>query len=348
MRKGLRTLKNPSILTLGKILILFLIFSGFAFAQIAPKTKPHPIPPKTNLPDAPPPTTNDDIPFEKSLAVEAKVNLRLCVNEGNVKINGWERNEVRVFIRNGTKANFNVNAKDKKSAKPVLVTLEGVRTDGEKGFKDNRLCLSGEEIELDVPNQATLRLEGIDVRIDVDSIARASLFNDTGDISVKNISQKIEIKTYEGNVRVENSEASVSLESLNGGILVHNVEPSEIGDAFRAKTNSGALTLQEVKHQLVEATSISGIIRFTGEIRPEGEYKFNNTSGQILLAIPLESSCLVQVLAQKGRFSYDVPLKILQEEVTPSIRRLIGEMGKGEASINLASSTGRIFIKKIN
>src|SRR5258708_22689376 len=40
--------------------------------------------------------------YEKSIAVDPRVNITLCVSQGDVKINGWSRNEVRVFIKNGS------------------------------------------------------------------------------------------------------------------------------------------------------------------------------------------------------------------------------------------------------
>src|SRR5690349_18848719 len=40
---------------------------------------------------------DDNVTSEKSMIVDAGVALRLCVAHGDLKINGWRRNEVRVF-----------------------------------------------------------------------------------------------------------------------------------------------------------------------------------------------------------------------------------------------------------
>src|SRR5689334_4771343 len=43
----------------------------------------------------------DGVTTEKAIAADPNVAMQLCVSEGDVKINGSERNEVRVFVRNG-------------------------------------------------------------------------------------------------------------------------------------------------------------------------------------------------------------------------------------------------------
>src|SRR5687767_15030607 len=43
---------------------------------------------------------------ERVIAAEPNVAVKLCIAEGSVRINGSERNEVRVFVRNGRKFEF--------------------------------------------------------------------------------------------------------------------------------------------------------------------------------------------------------------------------------------------------
>src|SRR5438128_9018948 len=39
---------------------------------------------------------------EKSIKVDSNVNLSLCVTQGTIKVNGWNRSEVRVFVQDGS------------------------------------------------------------------------------------------------------------------------------------------------------------------------------------------------------------------------------------------------------
>src|SRR5438477_8509579 len=45
---------------------------------------------------------------ERAIAVTPKVSLTLCVTQGNLKVNGWNRSEVRVYVENGAKFSFKV------------------------------------------------------------------------------------------------------------------------------------------------------------------------------------------------------------------------------------------------
>lgn len=289
-----------------------------------------------------------DIPFEKSIEVDSEVSINLQVCEGNVRINGWDRDEVRVFVSGGSKVGFRAAAPKRKDNKTASITVLGYDPKVDKGELSN--CLYGDEIELDVPTGARIsKLRGGDAKISVKSVSRVFLENTNGNIFLNDIEEEIWAKTYEGDITVENSSGSITLETFDGEIFAYNTEPLDIGDMLKLKANN-SINIQSVSHSFIEANSTSGSINFSGEIQTDGQYTFKNNKGLIQLLIPEESSCRVEVLAQKGKFNFaDVPLKILTDNIHPSsIRKLVGQMGDGDAIILLVSSTGRVVIKKLN
>ena len=180
----MENLRNLHYFAIGQIFILSAVFSGCLYAQEVPVASPAP-PAKVSLqistsgqsiqvskqfPSAvavktdnakainKPFTGYDDIPVEKSISVDKDVNLSFCVSEGRVKVNGWNRNEVRVFVTDGGDIGFRDFGKNR-DGKPTRITVLGydpVKSKGSVG----RECLSGEEIELDVPYGTNLsRLE---------------------------------------------------------------------------------------------------------------------------------------------------------------------------------------------
>jgi len=58
---------------------------------------------------------------ERSIKVDSNVNLSLCVTQGTIKVNGWNRNEVRVFVQDGSKFGFKVQLKSPKTGDPALL-----------------------------------------------------------------------------------------------------------------------------------------------------------------------------------------------------------------------------------
>lgn len=289
-----------------------------------------------------------DIPSEKSIEVDSEVAINLKICEGNVKINGWDRNEVRVFVNGGSKIGFKYTPPKKKTDGINWITVLGYDPKEDKGPNLSE-CLYGDEIELDVPSGARItKLTAGDATITVKSVAKVSIENTSGNISLSEIEEEINTTTFEGDISVENSNGSITLRTLDGDIFAYNTEPLENGDVLKLTANN-SIILQSVRHSFIEATSTVGLINYRGEIQADGHYTFNNTKGQILLAIPEDSSCMFEVSAPKGKFIYnDLPINILTENITSTIRRVSAQMGDGEAVINLSNSGGLIRIRKIN
>ncbi|MDQ3712791.1 MAG: hypothetical protein M3388_11320, partial [Acidobacteriota bacterium] len=140
-------------------------------------------------------------PAEKSIAVDANVNISLCVSEGNLKINGWERNEIRAFVNNGSEAGFKVLEKNKQGNSAVWVKVLGFDPTKNKETNPDE-CLFGEEIELDVPRGATVKVKGQTSETRIESVGKVSVEIGGGDIFLSGIERGVDAKVYEGDVTV--------------------------------------------------------------------------------------------------------------------------------------------------
>lgn len=285
-------------------------------------------------------------PAEKSIATDAKVNISLCVSEGTVKINGWDRDEIRAFVDGGTEVGFLIRSKNRQSGKPNFVTILGY--DPQKNKEpDLDKCLAGDVIEIDVPRGTTVTsLEGIEAVISIESVNKVTkVTNVGGNIFLNNIAQGVVAQTNEGDVTVERSSGTMRLVSRNGNIIVFDTETNDVGDIFSARTSSGAITLQQIAHRQIETKSISGSIRYNGEFVSGGQYTFDTTNGSINLSIPIESSCLVNA-SYGGVFQSDIPLKDAVTTATGQVKKLTGTLGTGDANVVLITHSGAIRIRK--
>ena len=282
---------------------------------------------------------------ERSITVDPNVNIKMCVAKGSLKINGWERNEVRVFVRSGRLPGFRVLEKNPESGKANWLQVLHVRAEGTPpGFRPE--CLDAQEIELDVPITAKMDLTGRSTETVIDSIKKVSVKTAEGDISIRNIAGGISATTYQGNLIVESSEGSIVLETTSGNILAFGVNPGQIGDLFKARAGSGTVTLQQVDHRQIEASSISGGVNFKGKLLSGGLYSFKTSSGPIRLQIPLKSSFTVKAQYGFGGFESQIPLKFIYQNDTEGGKNLQATVGTGESNINLITSQGSISIVK--
>lgn len=285
---------------------------------------------------------------EKAIAVDGRVNVTIpCVTQGDVKINGWERNEVRVFIKDGSPVSFGVKQKSQKSDKPVWIWLSSVSKQGDMPAVHSD-CIWGNEIQIDAPIGAEITMKGRETNTVVDSVRKAMVTSASGDLSFRNISEGVSAKTFEGDLYVENSQGPMNLETTSGNIVAFSAAPGDVGDTFRAKTTGGTISLQKLEYRQTEANSVSGTVIFTGPILGGGSYTFNTTNGSIRLAVPGDTACFVIATYGPGGLNSDLPLKASTVDVAPGpVKTIRGTLGTGgDAVVKLTTNSGAILIRK--
>jgi hypothetical protein len=331
-------------------LLLVLCLTG-AFAVGAygqgkdklPKEPKAKTPPPTPGPVMPGFFDHDGVTSERSMMVDGNVAIKLCVAQGDLRINGWRRDEVRVFVKNGRKFGLKPLEKSAESGKTNWLWVGNV-AEGRPGPSSE--CLAGDSIEIDAPLGAYLDLSGRAARTSVDSVKKVKVKIVEGVITLRNIKGGISAYTSQGDVIVENSGGAIALESTTGNIVAVEVTPGQIGDLLRAKTNGGSISLQRVEHRQIEASSISGSVLFDGKFLTGGIYNFRTSNGSIKLAIPVTSSCTFSATYGFGSFDSDIPLKIVTENITPHAKVVVAKIGAGDAKVSLTTTRGSIGIKK--
>lgn len=308
-------------------------------AEVRPKKEPRT-----------PPSAEPEMPdslsrrgtIEKAIAVAPNVSVLIpCVTQARVTINGWQRDEIRVFIKGGTNVGFKVHEKDPKSGKPIWVVI--AKSAG--GASESSQCVSGDRIDIEMPLTASVKMTGRETESRIDSVKRVEIKNLGGDVSLRNISGGITASTYEGDLTVESSSGQIALDTSSGNILAFEVTPGQIGEVFKAKTSNGTITLQRVEHRQIEANSVSGALLFNGKFLPGGIYGFKTQNGSIKLAIPIESSCKVAAWYGYGTLKSEIPMKIETQDIFPGGKRVVAKIGGGMATVNL-STNGEISIVK--
>lgn len=343
--------KTLQLKAIGLLVCLVGAYSADAFAQgpepPPPAVKPLPVaertPPPRPRPSRPATPERPGGVSERAIAVDPNVNIQLpCVSQARVSVNGWQRDEIRVFIRNGSNVNFKIQEKDPRSGKPVWVLITRQAT-GTRGAPLSE-CISGERIDIEVPSNASLSITGRETDTRIDSVRSVNIKNLGGKVGLRNVMGGISAETYVGDVTVESSGGRINLSTTTGNIVAYGVNPGRVGDLFSAKTSSGTVTLQNVEHRQIDATSVSGSLLFNGKFLPGGIYKFKTTNGTVKLAIPQDSSCQFITWYGFGSFDSEMPIKVLQETVTEGGKSFHATLGKGEATVNLTTSSGTISI----
>lgn len=334
--------------------MLLAMLAGAAAAQSTPKVEPRSLPePPSKAPMMPsrdhypalPPSTHDT--SEKAIKVDSKIKLEMnCVGEGSVTINGWKRNEVRVMVREGSKFDFRVMEKGADSGAPVWMKIVGV--DPRRRNSPSSDCINAGEISIDVPVSASVTIKGRELETTIDTVRKVEIESIGGDISLRNIAAGINASANQGDITVEGSSGAMSLETTSGNILVFEAGPGEIGDAFTAKTNNGAIALQRLGFRQVNVNSITGSVAYTGEIKNGAAYNLKTNKGSIKLTIPPTSSFQFWATYGYGEFASEMPIDLTTERVAPgAVKTVTGKMGKGDGMLKLSTTNGSIGFRKL-
>ncbi len=304
-----------------------------------------PAPPEPPGPDAAPVARIHPKAFntqEKAIAVRPEVHVTVCVRRGAVKVNGWDRKEVRVFQAGGNGLEFKVRERDKEK-KPSWVEVLGYESSAAPTRRDP--CVTGETIEIDVPYGASVAIKGLSSETSVDGIRKAAVEIVGGDIYLNKITDLIDASTKQGGVTVNNSKGRMAVETTTGNIVAFNTESVEAGDYFKAKTRSGSITMQSIGQKEIAASTISGSINYIGTIENYGRYEFTTTNGLLNIVLP-EDTCFALVAVYGGRFISDFPVDVITEDKSESAFLLRGKVGECEANLSLKSFSGTIRLRK--
>jgi hypothetical protein len=245
---------------------------------------------------------------EKRLPADAQVAVWVCIASGSIKVNGWDRNEVRA--RSVEAGDVELKRKDEgtEPAKKIEVRVK------DKDTNSNDPCEAYSELELDVPRGATVQLQTRDTDIDVSDVAVVYANTQNGDVDIEGVTRIVDAGTIGGGISLRDSRGRISLHSASGSIDATDVNPAEAGDTFDAKSLSGDITLDRVAHAQLNANTLNGGLCVTGPLASGGRYNFRTMSGNMTLTMPEDSSFQLSArFSQQAEVITDFPITLLSQ-----------------------------------
>lgn len=279
---------------------------------------------------------------ERTVAASPQVVVSACVASGNITARGWDRNEVHARVSDGVRIDLT----------RIDQTKSGTATELKLTVTDSRRssCLPMGDIELDVPRNATLKLETNNGDIRVTEVARITASSQSGSTRLTRVRDEVSVSTIGGEIFVRDSTGSFKLHAVGGSVDADDLGPATTGDVFEADTIGGDIVLSRVRHQRVRVNTVSGEADYTGPLSHGGRYTFQSISGRLRLTLPADSSFrLSGTLGPNGDIRNDFgPSSSEKDGVSRrSPMRQIDELvGGGDASINISFFSGSIQIRK--
>jgi hypothetical protein len=299
--------------------------------------------------------------IERVVAADPNVSISVCVASGDIRVHGWDRNQVRARTSNSPELELKRSDPGaSESAKEIIVLASN----------DERRrpspCLADADIEIDVPRGASVKVQIQNGDIQVSDVSAVQAKTMNGDINLEGIKRATEADALGGNVSLRNSSGSARLHSVGGNIAAMGVGPAAASDTFEAATVGGDVTIDKSSYVKVDAGSVGGDLNFSGPLARGARYEIKTISGDIHLSLPADSSFRLDArLSQNAEFSSAFPLTLTGENnrsPTPPSKRsgppnppkasayglqhISGVFGTGDALLTLSSFSGAVYLQK--
>lgn len=297
----------------------------------------------------------------KTFNVKAGQLLYLKSDLGSVKVETWNRNEVKVdvILKEGT---------SKREAERFFENFDvkfdsdsrGVQVYGE--YTGSKRWLSGRNrvnvhFEIMVPREFDLDINTAGGSIKVsDLTGKMDLNTSGGSISAGNVEGPVKANTSGGSITVGNAKGDVDVRTSGGSISIGETTGSVYantsgggitlervtGDA-EAYTSGGSLNFNEVNGNVNGKTSGGSIYaKVTGKIDEDCTLK--TSGGSIRLYLPDNTSANIDAHTSGGRVTTDFPVTVKGVIKKNSLN---GKINNGGPLIYLRTSGGSISISEL-
>src|SRR5882724_1185845 len=290
----------------------------------------------------------DDQEVERTSAADPKVVLTVCLGSGNITVHCWDRNQVHARMSDGMQIEFQPSAAS--NAPPPKELSLGMN--GEPG--PSKRCLPFGNLELDVPREATVKVQGGDAEINASGVAKVSINTQNGAVTVERVTGAIDVNTLGGEITVVNSQGAIKVHSVGGDIEVRDISPRAPEDVCEVGNVGGDITLENISHRQVKVDTVGGEVTFKSALARGGRYSFQSISGDLTLLLPPDSSFRLSATLQDEpdsdfaiRYSStDPPPPDTNRKYRPIPRKFEGTYGTGDAQISFSSFNASVHLRK--
>jgi DUF4097 and DUF4098 domain-containing protein YvlB len=261
--------------------------------------------------------------FSKSGTVE------LGLISGEITVTGWNRSEIKIvaFTRRGTIETSLSNSR-------VTLSLRGQRN----GNWD-----SESRYELMVPVGTRVTANSVSGDITVKSTGgETEISTVSGEVQLVDAADRISINTVSGDVHATKLRGRTRVEGVSSGLVLEDVT----GDV-NAKAVSGDIALRNINSSNVRAETVSGDIAYEGAVSSTGTYEFNAHSGDVRLAIPVNTNAQLSLQTWSGEINSQFPMTMQTEDRGRRSKRMSFTIGSGAgAHISAETFSGDITIER--
>jgi hypothetical protein len=253
---------------------------------------------------------------ERSIPVSPQLTVTLCVASGTLRVNGSDKNELRV-MSSAKVIEFRRLDKTRDASAPAA-RVDVMLFESATAVKKVD-CQTVADVNMEVPAGASVLVQTRDGDISITGVAAAYAGSQNGNIEIEGATRLVEAGSVGGSISLRNSSGRVNLSSAGGIVEVFNVKTASADDTFEVGTVSGDIQLNGVSSPKVMAKTVNGSVTMLGPLTKSGHYTFTNMTGDVILVLPHDASFQLNAkVSEKRDIVSDFVLKYLPETPPPT------------------------------
>ena len=254
-------------------------------------------------------------PFSRTISATPGGEVSVEITAGKLTVTGWDRNEVHIEGELGDNIE-DVRVESDGDEIKIKVEIEDRNMPMDEGYAT---------LEIHIPADTKLKLKSVAVEIDV-----------------KNIRGEMEIKGVSGNISVSGRSQTIEIESISGKILIEDG-----ADEIKVGSVGGAVSITGGVMTNVDVGSVSGDIRFDGDLNADGNLSIESFRGDVLILIPTDISTRFELSTFSGKLESDFAgMKIPKNKFLP-LKKASFATGSGFGTeISIETFSGAIEVRK--
>jgi DUF4097 and DUF4098 domain-containing protein YvlB len=247
---------------------------------------------------------------------------------GTIHVVGWAKNEIQVVGTLGRRAQgLDFSVSGRRAAISVDTDIpHATRSDLEIHVP------AGSRIAID-SFAAEIRVEGVNGALTAETV--------NGSMLLSGGFQEVEASTVNGDIEVSGNTKHARVESVNGAVTVKGASGE-----VEASTVNGQLTVAGAAFDRASLETVSGGLRFDGDLRPTAALDAQSVSGAVELVLPASVSADFSVTSFSGDVENELGPPAKATSKWTSQVELEFTAGKGGASVNVETLSGNIALLK--
>lgn len=267
---------------------------------------------------------------DKTLAASAKGLVEIVNTRGDITIEGWDSDEIRV------------TGELDALTEEFIFEVEGDRARIEVRLpKHNVNWGDGSDLVIRLPQGSRVAFDGVSTDVIIHKIGGGVRVRSvSGDVTISEIENQINVKTVSGDIDIVDSSGAANVSSVSG-----DIELEISSRQITLDTVSGDIEARLQAFEKLRASAVSGDIDVEGKLTDGGSIDISSVSSDV--SLELDGPVNAKFNAQTGPGG-DIVNDLNDDEVVtkfPAMKGLNTEFGNGAGEINLRTVSGDIRIE---